>query len=147
MCNFKIYTLVLWTRRFGLKTQEQLIAQGVDEIIFENQLYEIEHRNKEDGIEIDMYAEGKHGPQLYKNALKPSGFPLAYGEWNNWRPQRMYTIEEFCHLMDDDKPDIIGQLKKQKLVRKYCNDVSEMDEVERGYYNEKMYRLMKGYSE
>ena len=49
----------------------------------------------------------------------------------------MYTIEEFCHLMDEGKPDILHQLRKQKLIGKYCKEVSDLDRTERGYYNEK----------
>lgn len=39
----------------------------------------------------------------------------------------MYTIEEFCFLMDEGKPDILGQLKKQKLIGKYVKEVSELN--------------------
>ena len=120
MHNLDVYTLIFWTRQFGQMTYGQLIEKGFDEVDFENQIYEIQKRNKEGGYVSDMFAEGKHGPQLHFKTQKYAGFPLAYGDWNNWRPQRMFSLEEFCHLMDPGRFDVLAQLKKQKLVRKHC---------------------------
>ena len=39
--------------------------------------------------------------------------------------------------MDDNKPDIIRQLRKQKLIGKYTKEVKDMNKTERGYWNEK----------
>ena len=45
VCNLEVYALVFWSRNFGLKTQKELYRHGIDEMAYENQLYELEERN------------------------------------------------------------------------------------------------------
>ena len=66
MCNLEIFSLIFWTRDFGKTSQAHAIANGVDELVLENQLYEIESRNIRDGIKPDLISKGKYGPQLYE---------------------------------------------------------------------------------
>lgn len=42
VCNQDVYTLIFWSRDFGIKTQMELERQGMDEIAYENLLYELE---------------------------------------------------------------------------------------------------------
>ena len=100
-----------------------------DDLAYENQLYEIESKNKERGIKIDYYKDD-HRPQKYPNVNKFAGYPYVYGEWNNFRPQRMYTIEELCFIMDNDKPDILKYLKKYKLIQENIEKPEQMNEKE-----------------
>ena len=74
------------------------------------------------------------------------GFPQVYGEWNNWKPQRMYTIEEFCYIMDQQKPDIMKNLKRGNLIRENVNSVNELNETERKRYDERMKGMLVKYS-
>jgi len=73
------------------------------------------------------------------------GFPFVYGEFNNWVPQRMYTIEELCFIMDSEKPDIIKNLKRSNYRREEVEKVDEMNEKERIFYNEHMYGILSKY--
>ena len=73
------------------------------------------------------------------------GFPLVYGDFNNWTPQRMYTIEELCYIMDSEKPDIIKNLKRSNFIRENVDKVDDMNEKERSYYSEQVYGLMSKY--
>ena len=73
------------------------------------------------------------------------GFPLVYGEFNNWIPQRMYTIEELCFIMDTNKPDIIKNLRRSNFVRENIDKVEDMNEKERAHYSEHMYGLLSKY--
>lgn len=83
---------------------------------YENQLWELENRNKALGIKVDFNSTNGN-PQLHEKGHKLIGFPLIYGEFNNWVPQRMYTIEELCYIMDSEKPDIIKNLRRSNYVR------------------------------
>ena len=50
----------------------------------------------------------------------------------------MYTVEELCYIMDDQKPDIIAQLKKGNFCSEMVEKVEDMTERERAYYDERM---------
>jgi len=67
------------------------------------------------GIKIN-FKDTSGNPQLFEEGHALIGFPFLYGEHNNWKPQRMYTIEEFCYIMDAQKPDILKNLKRSGLV-------------------------------
>ena len=58
----------------------------------------------------------------------------------------MYTIEEFCHMVDDEKPDILQQLRKKKLIPKYCKSIKDLSKSEQKQYDREHFRLMKSYS-
>lgn len=58
---------------------------GLDELAYENQIYEIEERNEERGIQVDFFKDEKR-PQLFPNMVKKVGYPQIYGDWNNWKP-------------------------------------------------------------
>ena len=105
VCNLDMYSLVFWSRNYGMKQQKELFKHGIDEMAYENQLFELEERNKKLGIKVDYYESGGN-PQLHEKGHKAIGFPHIYGDFNNWKPRRMYTIEEFCYIMDTKKPDI-----------------------------------------
>ena len=118
VCNLEVYSLVFWSRDFGLKHQRELYQHGIDELAYENQLWELEAMNEKRGIKID-YLTDKGNPQLHAKGHKVVGYPQIYGEFNNWKPQRMYTVEELCYIMDEQKPDIIAQLKNGN----YCGEM------------------------
>ena len=63
LCNLEIYSLVFWSRDFGVQSQSQLMKQGIDEMAYENQLYEIEERNRKLGINVDFFKD-RENPQL-----------------------------------------------------------------------------------
>lgn len=84
-------------------------------------------------------------PQLHEKGHKLLGFPLVYGDFNNWIPQRMYTIEELCYLMDTEKPDIIKNLKRSKYVREEVEKPEDMNEREKVFYNEHMFNILSKY--
>jgi len=115
VCNQDVFSLVFWSRDFGIKSQCELEKTGIDEIAYENQLFEIEKRCENLGIKID-YLANDGNPQLPQQARGhlQIGYPYVYGEFNNWKPQRMYTIEEFCYLVDPVRPDFIKNLKRSK---------------------------------
>ena len=56
VCNHEVYSLVFWSRDFGMKQQSELFKTGIDEMAYENQLYELEKRNEELGIKVDFHA-------------------------------------------------------------------------------------------
>lgn len=116
VCNLEVYTLIFWSRNFGLKHQKELYRHGIDEMAYENQLFEIEERNSQLGITIDFLAN-EGNPQLHEQGHKAIGYPYVYNEYNNWKPQRMYTIEEFCYIMDKNRPNILKNLKRGNFVR------------------------------
>ena len=53
-CNLEVYSLVFWSREFGIKHEKELFRDGIDEMVYENQLYELEQRNAEQGISVDF---------------------------------------------------------------------------------------------
>ena len=55
------------------------------------------------------------------------GFPYIYGDHNNWKPQRMYTIEEFCYIMDKNRPNILQNLQKGNFVREEVTNPDQMN--------------------
>ena len=57
----------------------------------------------------------------------------------------MYTIEEFCFIMDKKKPDILGNLKQGRFVGENINTRDEMNEKEKGHYDDRMKTLMNKY--
>ena len=73
------------------------------------------------------------------------GFPYIYGDHSNWKPQRMYTIEEFCYIMDKNRPNILQNLKKGNFVREEVTDPDQMNNKERARYDENMKTLMNKY--
>ena len=42
VCNLEMYSLIFWSREFGLQTQSELAKQGLDEMELEEYFYEIE---------------------------------------------------------------------------------------------------------
>ena len=57
----------------------------------------------------------------------------------------MFTIEEFCYIMDDEKPDIIKELKKRRKVREKVEKEAEMNEMEKKIFNEHLVGLLGKY--
>ena len=76
---------------------------------------------------------------------KFAGYPYIYGEWNNFKPQRMYTVEELCYMLDKEKTDVIEFLKKFNLVNQMVQKPEDMNEKELGFYNSKLMESMKRY--
>ena len=74
------------------------------------------------------------------------GYPQIYGEWNNWKPQRMYTIEELCYILDSQKPDLIKNLKRGNYVNPLAETVKDLSEKEKQLYDERMHGLLSKYS-
>ena len=101
--------------------------------------------NRQRGISVDYHADAGN-PQLYEAAHKLAGFPLIYGDFNNWKPQRMYTIEELCYILDSSKPDILGNLKKSRYVKQNVQTVDDMNKKERAMYDDRVKSLMTNYS-
>ena len=64
---------------------------------YDNSVKQIEDRNKDSGFD----------PDFSKNTEGYLGAPYIYGNWHNWRPQKMYTIEELCFMVDKSKPNMI----------------------------------------
>lgn len=58
----------------------------------------------------------------------------------------MYTIEEFCYIMDSKKPDIIKNLKRGNFIGDMVNSVQDMNEKERNLYDDRMQGLLGRYS-
>lgn len=145
VCNKEIYTLVFWSRDFGLKTQHELEMQGIDEMACENAVFELECRNQERGIKVDYHAD-RGNPQLHESGHKMTGYPLIYGEFNNWKPQRMYTIEELCYILDPERPDVIQSMKKGNYLRQTVNTREEMNSKERAIYEDRIKSIMTKYS-
>ena len=83
--NLEMYSLIFWSREYGLQTQRELAKQGLDELTLEEHFYELEQRNKKLGITVD-YKKDAENPQLFEDAHKVIGYPQIYGEFNNWKP-------------------------------------------------------------
>lgn len=58
----------------------------------------------------------------------------------------MFTIEEFCYIIDETKPDIIKNLKKGNFVNEMVNTVKDMNDQEKKLYNDHMKGLMSKYN-
>jgi len=117
----------------------------MDELACENAISELEEQNKERGINVDYHTD-KGNPQLYETGHKLTGYPLIYGEFNNWKPQRMYTIEELCYIVDTSKPDVIKNLKKSNYLRQSVEKPEDMNQKEREEYNYRIKSIMERYS-
>ena len=57
----------------------------------------------------------------------------------------MYTIEEFCYMMDKDRPNILKNLQTARSIREDIKYASQMNKNERKRYDEKMKTLMNRY--
>ena len=127
VCDLECYSLVFWSREYGLKQQKELRKQGIDELVYENQLFELESRNEALGITVD-YHKHRGNPQLREKGHALIGYPQIYGEFNNWKPQRMYTIEELCYIVDAQRPDVLKDLKKANFVSEMVERVEDLSE-------------------
>ena len=145
VCDLECYSLVFWSREFGLAQQKELRKQGIDELVYENQLFELEARNEALGITVD-YHKHRGNPQLREKGHALVGYPQIYGEFNNWKPQRMYTVEELCYIMDAQRPDVLKDLKKGNFVSEMVERVEDLSEKERALYDERIKALMTKYS-
>ena len=58
----------------------------------------------------------------------------------------MYTIEEFCYMIDKEKPDILKNLKKGNFVNEMVESVKDMNEKEKAMYDERMKGLLSKYN-
>ena len=145
VCDLECYSLVFWSREFGLQQQKELRRQGIDELVYENQLFELEARNEALGITVD-YHKHRGNPQLREKGHALVGYPQIYGEFNNWKPQRMYTVEELCYIMDAQRPDVLSDLKKGNFVSEMVERVEDLSEKERALYDERIKALMTKYS-
>ena len=85
VCNLEMYSLIFWSREFGLQTQKDLAKQGLDELALEEHFYELEQLNAKRGITPE-FKKDSGNPQLFENAHKVIGYPQIYGEFNNWKP-------------------------------------------------------------
>ncbi len=59
----------------------------------------------------------------------------------------MYSLEEFCHLMDGTKTDVLTQLKKTKLIRKTVKGESDMNRKELNHFREAQKKALKFYTD
>ena len=41
---------------------------------------------------------------------------MIYGQFTNWKPQRMFEVREYCDRINLDKPDIFAVCKKEKII-------------------------------
>ena len=57
----------------------------------------------------------------------------------------MYTIEEFCYIMDQKKPDIMTEMKKGNYVDQNVTTPDQMNSKERAVYDERTKTLMNKY--
>ena len=58
----------------------------------------------------------------------------------------MYTVEELCYIMDEQKPDIMKNLKRSKYIHEAAQTRKDLNEEELVHYNEHMKGLMGKYS-
>lgn len=58
----------------------------------------------------------------------------------------MYTIEEFCYIMDKDKPDIIKNLKRGNFISQMVETAKDLNDEERVLYNERTKGLLSKYT-
>ena len=47
----------------------------------------------------------------------------------------MYTMEEFCYIMDSKKPDILDQLQKGNFINESVKTVDDMTAPEKKVYH------------
>ena len=59
MCNLEVHSFIFWSRAFGVEDLDKKLKYGLDELAYENQIYEIEERNEELGIEVDFFKDDK----------------------------------------------------------------------------------------
>ena len=74
------------------------------------------------------YHKHRGNPQLREKGHALIGYPQIYGEFNNWKPQRMYTIEELCYIVDAQRPDVLKDLKKANFVSEMVERVEDLSE-------------------
>jgi hypothetical protein len=61
--------------------------------------------------------------------------PQLYGDFNNWMPQPMIPVHRFSlALNNDQEPDVIKMLQKQRQCRISVQDVKELTRLERKHY-------------
>ena len=59
MCNLEVHSFIFWSRSFAIEDLDKKLKYGLDELAYENQIYEIEERNDELGIEVDFFKDDK----------------------------------------------------------------------------------------
>jgi len=123
LCDSHRYTLVFWTREFGILSQEKI----KNLVAFEDCLYHLEHRDGE-APEPMVHTPPAIGQ---KGLLDP---PQIYGNFNNWRGQTMYRVEDFCYLLDRHGVNIMDRLKANRSCRQDRTTQADLNPAEQVHF-------------
>ena len=74
-----------------------------------------------------------HKTEIEKIKCK-NGSPTIYGEFTDWKPQKMREIREYCEKINSDKPDIFELCKERFLIPDKYDKIEELPEKEKETY-------------
>jgi hypothetical protein len=64
----------------------------------------------------------------------PIRAPLIYGQFTNWQPKTMFSLEEYCQTIDSEAYDVIEQMQYDEKCRKEVKTVNDMNDEELAEY-------------
>ena len=84
--------------------------------------------------------------QHVNDQLKRKGVYNSYSDPNkdniylkatftNWKSLKMHFLPDFIELVDNEKPDIFGLLKRHQQIREEVETIQDLNEQELHYYN------------
>lgn len=103
ICDCKPYTLFFWNQDIGEH----------DELFFGSE--DLKHVLKR------IPGSGQD------DALEKIGIPYVRGEFNNWEPQPMWEVTEFCAAVDTNKPNLLAMARERQIVSPSISDDKVMD--------------------
>ena len=60
--------------------------------------------------------------------------PIIYGNFNNWRGQKMYRVEDLCYILDRHGVNILDRVKTNRACRQECKTTEDLNNEEKIHY-------------